>query len=68
MHWGDAEREGSGEDGSRASEADRLCLGGGAERGCERLILAYEPVWAIGTGKRRRPSIAEEAHAFCREC
>ncbi len=32
------------------------------------LILAYEPVWAIGTGKTATPKQAQEAHAFCREC
>lgn len=32
------------------------------------LILAYEPVWAIGTGKHATPGIAQEAHAFCRKC
>jgi triosephosphate isomerase len=30
------------------------------------LILAYEPVWAIGTGKTATPEMAEEAHQFCR--
>ena len=30
----------------------------------ERLVLAYEPVWAIGTGKTATPEMAEEAHAF----
>jgi len=30
------------------------------------LILAYEPVWAIGTGKTATPEIAQEAHHFCR--
>jgi triosephosphate isomerase len=30
----------------------------------ERLVVAYEPVWAIGTGKTATPEIAEEAHAF----
>jgi triosephosphate isomerase len=30
----------------------------------DNLVLAYEPVWAIGTGKTATPSIAEEAHAF----
>jgi len=29
-----------------------------------RLVLAYEPVWAIGTGKTATPEMAEEAHAF----
>lgn len=32
----------------------------------DRVILAYEPVWAIGTGKVATPKQAEEAHAFCR--
>ena len=30
------------------------------------LILAYEPVWAIGTGKTATPEVAQEAHQFCR--
>jgi triosephosphate isomerase (TIM) len=28
------------------------------------LVLAYEPVWAIGTGQTATPEIAQEAHAF----
>ncbi|HEY5160250.1 MAG TPA: triose-phosphate isomerase [Gaiellaceae bacterium] len=32
----------------------------------ERLVIAYEPVWAIGTGKTATPAQAEEAHAFIR--
>jgi triosephosphate isomerase (TIM) len=30
----------------------------------ESLVLAYEPVWAIGTGKTATPEMAQEAHAF----
>jgi triosephosphate isomerase len=30
----------------------------------ERLALAYEPVWAIGTGRTATPELAQEAHAF----
>jgi triosephosphate isomerase (TIM) len=30
----------------------------------ERLVVAYEPVWAIGTGKTASPEMAQEAHAF----
>jgi triosephosphate isomerase len=32
----------------------------------ENLVIAYEPVWAIGTGKTATPEIAQEAHAFIR--
>jgi triosephosphate isomerase (TIM) len=28
------------------------------------LVVAYEPVWAIGTGKTATPEIAQEAHAL----
>ena len=31
-----------------------------------KLIVAYEPVWAIGTGKTATPEIAAEAHAVIR--
>ncbi len=30
----------------------------------ESLVIAYEPVWAIGTGKTPTPELAEEAHGF----
>jgi triosephosphate isomerase (TIM) len=30
----------------------------------DNLVLAYEPVWAIGTGKTATPDMAQEAHAF----
>jgi triosephosphate isomerase (TIM) len=30
----------------------------------ERLVIAYEPVWAIGTGRTATAEMAEEAHAF----
>lgn len=31
------------------------------------VVIAYEPVWAIGTGKTATAEIAEEAHLFCRD-
>lgn len=33
----------------------------------EQIILAYEPVWAIGTGETATPEQAQEMHAFIRE-
>ncbi len=32
-----------------------------------KIVLAYEPVWAIGTGKTASPAQAQEMHAFIRE-
>jgi triosephosphate isomerase (TIM) len=32
----------------------------------DQLVVAYEPVWAIGTGKTATPEQAQEAHAFIR--
>jgi triosephosphate isomerase (TIM) len=34
----------------------------------ERIIIAYEPVWAIGTGKTATPEQAQEMHGFIRQC
>ncbi|MBN1385088.1 MAG: triose-phosphate isomerase [Elusimicrobia bacterium] len=33
----------------------------------KKLVVAYEPVWAIGTGKTATPQQAEEVHAFIRK-
>jgi triosephosphate isomerase len=35
-----------------------------AFEGDDNLVLAYEPVWAIGTGKTATPEIAQEAHTL----
>lgn len=41
-------------------------LGGLTVSDLERIIIAYEPVWAIGTGKTATPEQAQEMHAFIR--
>ena len=33
----------------------------------EKVVIAYEPVWAIGTGKTASPEMAQETHAFIRQ-
>jgi triosephosphate isomerase len=33
-----------------------------------KVIVAYEPVWAIGTGKNATPRDAAEVHRFIRDC
>lgn len=38
-----------------------------AEKDWEKVVVAYEPVWAIGTGKVATPAQAEETHANIRE-
>jgi triosephosphate isomerase (TIM) len=42
-------------------------LKGIAEKEMERVVVAYEPVWAIGTGKTAAPEQAEEVHLFIRQ-
>jgi triosephosphate isomerase len=41
-------------------------LAGLAADALARLVLAFEPVWAIGTGETATPEQAQEAHAFIR--
>lgn len=42
-------------------------LEGLEEEQATKLVLAYEPVWAIGTGHTASPEQAQEAHAFVRD-
>ncbi len=42
-------------------------LEGISEEDAVKVIIAYEPVWAIGTGKTATPAQAEEAHRYIRE-
>jgi triosephosphate isomerase len=41
-------------------------LAGVDAAGLARMVLAYEPVWAIGTGQVATPEQAQQAHAFLR--
>ena len=60
-----AERE-SGEMGTVLSTQVRGGLAGFSKQQMEETIIAYEPVWAIGTGKTATAQQAQEAHAFIR--
>lgn len=42
-------------------------LAGLAPRDLAKIVIAYEPVWAIGTGKTATDAQAQEAHAFIRD-
>lgn len=42
-------------------------LDGVAASDATTLVMAYEPVWAIGTGKTATPDLAEEAHQIIRD-
>lgn len=42
-------------------------LNGITEEQMKKIIIAYEPVWAIGTGKTATPSQAQEVHEFIRD-
>ena len=56
------------EAGQTLAVLERQVKGGFARHlNSPRLVIAYEPVWAIGTGKTATPTQAEEAHAFLRQ-
>ena len=45
----------------------KASLAGIPAKELEDVVLAYEPVWAIGTGRTASPEQAQEAHAFIRK-
>jgi triosephosphate isomerase len=64
---GETERERDAGDTTRV--VDRQLAGGlaGIEAGQpDRIVIAYEPVWAIGTGRTATPAQAQEVHAHIR--
>jgi len=56
-------------DANRTLEVVRAQLGELSARMDDprRLVIAYEPVWAIGTGRNATPQQAQEVHAFIRD-
>jgi triosephosphate isomerase len=61
-----AERE-AGETEKVLGTQVRGSLAGLTKEQTAESIIAYEPVWAIGTGKTATPSQAQEVHAFIRD-
>ena len=61
-----AERESDRTEKVLASQLDGS-LAGRKPQDAQQIILAYEPVWAIGTGHTATPQQAQETHAFIRE-
>jgi len=60
---------GETEEARRAGRTEEVLarqLSAAAPAGDGEWALAYEPVWAIGTGRTATPEIAQEAHAFLR--
>ena len=60
-----AQREGGETEAVVARQVDAVVQGAGIDV-LKRSILAYEPVWAIGTGRTAAPEQAQEVHAFIR--
>lgn len=48
-------------------EQIKVCLSHVAEEQAANIVIAYEPVWAIGTGKNATPHQAEGVHNFIRK-
>jgi triosephosphate isomerase (TIM) len=60
-----AEREGNSTAQVVTRQLDAVIAGSGIDS-LAKAILAYEPVWAIGTGKTATPAQAQEVHALLR--
>ncbi|MEJ5361699.1 MAG: triose-phosphate isomerase [Spirochaetota bacterium] len=60
------EREAGKSESTVETQIVRAFEGLTAEDAC-KVVIAYEPVWAIGTGKVATPEIAQSMHAFIRK-
>jgi len=57
----------AGETFRRIDRQVTVALEGMAPDALARVVVAYEPVWAIGTGRTASPAQAEEVHEFIRK-
>jgi len=61
------ERQGGNTETVVGRQLDALLKAEGGLDALRQAVLAYEPVWAIGTGMTATPQQAQEVHAFIRE-
>jgi triosephosphate isomerase len=53
--------------GKTEAVVDRQLLAVAEKNSLENAVIAYEPVWAIGTGRNATPEQAQAVHAFLRK-
>ena len=61
------ERESGHTESVIARQLDAILDSSAGVDGLNRAVIAYEPVWAIGTGKTATPEQAQDVHAFIRQ-
>ena len=54
-------------DSGHANDVVRTQLDGSLPDGCDDIVVAYEPVWAIGTGSTATPDDVRAMHGFIRK-
>ncbi len=62
-----AEERENGKTEDVLKKALKECLEGIGKELAHKIGIAYEPIWAIGTGKAATKELAEEAHSLCRK-